>query len=227
MKPRLAVPGPRRLAAQSPPPAVPRSFPGATLACVAGGPSVTQADVDALRGRVPVIAVNDAYKLAPWADVLYACDAKWWAWHQGVPSYAGPKYSIDRNAGRWPGVQVLRNTGTRGLELAPTGLRTGRNSGYQAINLAAHLGAARVLLLGYDMGPAPDGRTHWFGLHPDKVPSPYGLMLHEFQGFNAELLAAGVTVLNCSRRTVLQEFPRVALEEELARLQVPQEAPAC
>ncbi len=221
----MTRPGPRRAAAAGPPPTVPRTFPGATLACLGGGPSLTPADVDALRGRVPVIAINDAYKLAPWADVLYACDAKWWAWHQGVPSFAGPKYSIDGHAGRWPGVQVLKNTGTRGLELAPTGLRTGRNSGHQAINLAVHLGATRVLLLGYDMSPAKDGKQHWFGTHPDKQPSPYRLMLTEFKGLRAHLAAAGVTVVNCSRRTVLEEFERAPLERELALLPAPQEAP--
>jgi hypothetical protein len=218
-------PGPRRLAAAGPPPVVPRLFPGATVACVGTGPSLTQADVDALRGRVPVIAVNDAYKAAPWADVLYACDAKWWAWHAGVPTFSGPKYSIDPRSARWAGVQVLQNTGTKGLEPAPTGLRTGRNSGYQAINLAVHLGAARVLLLGYDMSQGPDGKTHWFGHHPDKVVSPYRLMQLEFKGLRAALDAVGVQVVNCSRRTALTEFETGELAVQLAAL-VPQEA-AC
>jgi len=33
------------------------------------------------------------------------------------------------------------------------------------VNLAVQLGAARILLLGYDMR-AVDGKTHWFGEHP-------------------------------------------------------------
>jgi len=28
-----------------------------------------------------VLAINDAYRLAPWADWLYACDDRWWRFH--------------------------------------------------------------------------------------------------------------------------------------------------
>ena len=191
---------------------VPRRWPGRTVVCLGGGPSLTPADVDTVRGWAPVIAINDAYRVAPWADVLYACDDKWWAWHQGVATFAGAKYALDAKATRWPGVQVLRNAGEKGLELDPTGLRTGRNSGYQAINLAVHVGAARIVLLGYDMSPAPDGRTHWFGDHPDKAPSPYALMRTAFDTLVAPLAAAQVEVLNCSRRTALTAFPCAPLD---------------
>jgi hypothetical protein len=201
---------------------VPKLWPGATVVLLGGGPSLTVADVDACYGgHLRTIAINDAWRLAPWADVLYACDQKWWTWHQGVPQFAGPKYSIAASDPiTWPDVQVLANTGVLGLEREPTGLRTGYNSGYQAINLAVHLGAARILLLGYDLSPAPDGRTHWFGDHPDRQPSPYFAMLEAFPSLVEPLAAIGVTVINCSRRTALQTFPIVPLEDELARLQV-------
>ena len=32
-----------------------------------------------------VIVVNDAYRLLPRADILYACDARWWELHEGAP----------------------------------------------------------------------------------------------------------------------------------------------
>lgn len=206
--------------------AVPRRFPNATIVCLAGGPSLTVEDVEAVRGRARVIAVSDAYKLAPWADVLYSCDAKWWNWHQGVPKFTGPKYSLDVRSRRWPDVQILKDTGVAGLELDPTGLRTGRNSGYQAINLAVHLGAARVVLLGYDMSSAKDGRTHWFGDHPDKNPPPYGHMLRAFDSIIAPLAAAGVSVINCTRRTALKTFPCVPLVAELPRMSTLHDAPS-
>lgn len=227
IRPRIAARPPRSARPPLPAPRpVPRAFPGATFVLLGGGPSLTQADVDAVRGRAIVVAVNDAYKLAPWADVLYACDAKWWRWHGGVPSFAGPKYALDRNA-RFPGVAVLRNTGTRGLELDPTGLRTGRNSGYQAINLAVHLGAKRIVLLGYDMQPTPSGKTHWFGDHPDRIPSPYRLMRQEFDSIAKPLRDAGVDVVNCSRRTALEAFPTGKLEDELPRMVLGEPCEAC
>jgi len=188
-----------------------------TIACIGGGPSLTQADVDLLRGRCFVIAINDAYKLAPWADVLYACDAKWWNWHAGAPSFTGPKYALEqRDPIDWPGVTLLKGTGVYGLEGDPSGLRTGHNSGYQALNLAVHLGARRVLLLGFDLGVDDDGRTHWFGDHPDRTPSPYDAMLNAFETLVSPLAELGVDVLNCSRRTALTTFPIVRLEDVLA-----------
>jgi hypothetical protein len=50
---------------------------GETAVLVASGPSLCPSDVDRVRGRARVIAVNDGYRLAPWADVLYACDRRW------------------------------------------------------------------------------------------------------------------------------------------------------
>jgi hypothetical protein len=194
---------------------VSRCWPGETVVLLGSGPSLTLEDVASVRGRARVIAINTTYLLAPWADALYACDSKWWTWHEGAPSFRGPKYSIDKPAARWPDVQVLQNTGPYGLELAPTGLRTGKNSGYQAINLAVHFGAARILLLGYDMAAAPSGRTHWHGAHPDHQPSPYPQMIAAFDGLVAPLAELGIRVVNCSRQTALTTFPRAALAEAL------------
>lgn len=198
-------------------PSVPVLHPGGTVLCIGGGPSLTTADVERCRGRVAgAIAINDAYRLAPWADVLYAADERWWTWHQGAPDFTGRKYSLQPGAARWPGVQVLQNTGDDGLETEPTGLKTGRNGGYQAINLAVHLGAVRVLLLGYDMGPDATGRTHWFGDHPQRIESPYATFLAKFERMVTPLSQLGIEVFNCSRRTALTVFPCRSLDEVLA-----------
>jgi len=74
-------------------------------------------------------------------------------------------------------------------------------------------------LLGYDMAPSSDGRTHWHGDHPDRQPSPYGAMLEAFPSLVEPLAAIGVPVINCSRRTVLKTFPCTPLADELARLE--------
>jgi hypothetical protein len=201
---------------------VPVLCPGGTVVCLGGGPSLTPEDVNRCQGQATVIAINDAYRLAPWADVLYAADARWWKVHQGVPSFAGLKYSLQPDAARWPGVQILQNTGSEGLELAPTGLRTGRNGGYQAINLAVSLGATRILLLGYDMQRLPGQPSHWFGEHPPtlRAYSPYEDFCVMFTMLVAPLQQVGVTVINCSRQTALTCFPRMPLEDALAVKQV-------
>lgn len=196
---------------------VPKIWNGDTVACLGTGPSLTAEDVNACRGRVRVIAINDAYKLAPWADVLYACDGKWIDHHKGVPSFLGPKYSLTVNPKKWPAWTALKNDGVNGLCLMPTGLRTGRNSGYQAINLALHLGAKQILLLGYDMG-RHGGKGHFFGEHPRNwSPSPYSKFLEAFTTIVEPLKLAGVEVINCSRRTALTVFPKQPLESALPR----------
>ncbi|MDH5244817.1 MAG: hypothetical protein OEW98_00075 [Betaproteobacteria bacterium] len=198
---------------------VPRLWPGETVVCVATGPSLTAADVDYCRGKARVIVVNDAYRLAPWADALYACDVKWWRWHEGVPSFTGPKWSLDHSAWvgqaqKYPDVQRLRNTGPSGLEHDPTGLKNGRNSGYQAVNLAVHYGAARIILLGYDMQPS-GGQAHFFGEHPNKQQSPYDQFRRQFLTLVKPLQKKHIAVINCTRRTVLTAFPCADLRATL------------
>lgn len=198
---------------------VPRAFPGSTVVCIGGGPSLTAQDVDLCRDKARVIAINDAYRVAPWADVLYGCDPKWWKWHDGVPGFAGAKWSLDQPnwatlQNRFTDVQLVGNAGLSGLSLDPAEIATGSNSGYQAINLAVLLGATRILLLGYDM--QPDGkRMHWFGGHPDRATLPFVVFLSAFKSLAAPLKAAGVEVINCSRQTALTAFPRATLADAL------------
>jgi hypothetical protein len=196
--------------------AVPRLWPGETVVCIASGPSLAPEDVDYVRGKARVIVVNTSYQLAPWADVLYACDAKWWRWHKGAPDFPGLKYSLQRDAKFYcPTLKVLENTGAEGLEVKPTGLRNGRNGGYQAINLAVHFGAARILLLGYDMGQGLNREEHWHSEHPNRSRSPFDVFRRVFPSIVEPLQAVGVEVINCSRRTVLTCFPQLPIEVAL------------
>ena len=142
----------------------------------------------------------------------------WWRWHQGAMTFRGRKYALEASDRRWPegaGIQVLKNTGERGLELDPTGLRHGRNSGYQAINLAVHLGAARIVLLGYDMQAARSGRSHYFGDHPDRSKPSFSACLMLFETLVEPLQRLGIAIVNCTRETALTAFPRQSLREAL------------
>ena len=47
-----------------------RRWPDETIVCAASGPTLTAADLAYARRRAPVVAVNDAIRLAPWAPVL-------------------------------------------------------------------------------------------------------------------------------------------------------------
>ena len=87
---------------------VPSLCPGGTVVCLGGGPSLHADDVAYCRGKATVIAINDSWRLAPWADALIASDAAWWQHYRGVPAYAGLKFCLEASAAKWPGVQVLR-----------------------------------------------------------------------------------------------------------------------
>lgn len=175
-------------------------------------------DAAKAKGRARIIAINDCWRLAPFADLLYAADAAWWDHHQGVPSFAGEKWTQDKGRGlaaaqRW-NLKVVRSELRDGLSLDPQLIHQGYNSGFQALNLAVLFGAARVILLGFDM-KATGGRSHWFGDHPAPLlrGSPYNLFVAAFDRAAPELVRAGIDVINCSRETALTCFRRASLDE--------------
>lgn len=193
------------------------------MVCVASGPSLTEDDVRYCEGRATVIAVNDAVRYATFAAALVASDRQWWEAHRGVPWFTGLKYCLEPAAvGRWPDVLVPRKSGHEGIEFDPMALRTGRNSGGAAIGIAVHFGAARILLLGYDCGPDKKGREHFWpergGKHAPGLRngSPYSVFKQTFQTMVQPLKAAGISVVNCSRETHLQCWPRADLRVALS-----------
>ncbi len=194
-----------------------RLWPGETVVCMASGPSLTQADADVCRGRARVIVVNDAWRLAPWADALYGA-GHWFRHYKGVPEFAGLTFGIEGNAGYPKGAIVLRNTGREGLERDPSGLKTGANSGHQAIGLAVHLGARRILLLGYDCQRGATGH-HFFGNHPQALNQTSDALYLEwrrnFGTLVAPLAQLGIAVVNCSRRSALPYWPRLSIDQAL------------
>ncbi len=195
---------------------VPERWPGSTIVCLACGPSATQEAAELVRGKFPVVAINTAgILLAPWANVLYAADKKWWGWHDGAEDFDGLKITIEHGGQEFKhhAVRVVKNTGPRGLETERDGVRVGSNSGYQAINIARHLGAKKIILIGYDMGPDDGGANHFFGESPDKSVPPYGLFLSTFPSIVEPLQAEGIEVVNTCERSKLKCFPKMPLIE--------------
>jgi hypothetical protein len=176
------------------------------------------------RRALRVIAVNDAYRLAPFADICYFADSEWWGWHKDRPdfqAFAGQKCSISDSGGniKDPAVHILRNANGRGhsfgLSLDPKQIVTGSNSGYQALNIAVLAGAKTILLLGFD-AREPTGKTHWFGDHPKREPiAAYAEYRKAFSAGESAILAAGVKVVNCSPGSAIDSFPKMDLEDAL------------
>ena len=198
-------------------PTVPKLCPGGTVVILAGGPSLTRADVEYVRDKADaVIAINNTFKLAPWATILFASDRRWWVWHKGAPKFAGRKYTLSITAGKmFQDVLVLRNSGREGLDADPSALKHGYNGAHMSINLAVHLGAKRIILLGVDMQRGPKGEEHWHGHHPNMARSNFKAFIRTMQTTVNPLNDLGIEVINCSPRSALECFPKMPLREAL------------
>ena len=176
-----------------------------TFICVASGPSLTANDcVLASVSGYPVIAVNSSWRAVPNCQHIYAADFTWWDHYFG---------SLETSAELW--TQSKRAHARFGVKLFTPSDNGAFNSGQRAIQLAAHLGAERVILLGYDCTLA--NGAHWHGRHPatmhNPVPREVGRWHTDFSSLSGIL--PGVEIINASRETALTCFTRLPLEAVL------------
>ena len=190
---------------------------------VAGGPSLTHdlRDVRLLRARFrgTVCAVNSSVFTVPWCHVLYACDWQWWqVYRQKLKAieYAGRRVSVRPKSKSYGAREVYPIECAKLPGLGRTAIRQGGNSGYQAINLAFLDGAREIVLLGFDMGHT-FGRKHHHEDHPAPLDNASGVdvWLPRFDQLAKDLQSEGVRVVNCTRFTRLECFPRMTLEDYL------------
>jgi hypothetical protein len=208
--------------------AVERRWDGGACIVAATGPSLTKqvaAECErALAAGWRVIAVNDAYKLLPFADVLYACDQRWWEIHLDGMAFAGERWTSHHANTKQPekvafaSVNGLRLVGGQhgpGFSLDPSRIHYGNLSGFQAINLAILFGCVRIVLVGMDMHTR-NGR-HFFGNHPRGLNN--GAHFEEWVPLFTEaarLLPAGIRIVNATPGSALTCWPMVDLIDALA-----------
>jgi hypothetical protein len=191
----------------------------------APGPSLTEEVAEACKGY-HVVAVNDAWRRLPFAEVLYAGDSSWWEHYRGVPEFKGEKWSAHGDRGFndkrmcWlkHGLKLVRGRAEAGFSSDTSTIHYGDNSGFQAINLAAlMLGfAGRIALVGFDMR-AVEGRRHFFGEHPPELRSTRTGYSHWPAKFAeaAKSLPDGLEIVNCTPGSALRCFPMRELSETL------------
>ena len=120
--------------------------------------------------------------------------------HEGPSrtSLASRLWTQDRAAAEQFQLSHIQWEGKDGL--GKRGLRVNGNSGAGAINLAYHFGARRILLVGMDMKPGPNGEKHWHPDHPK--PLVQGQQFEEWRKkmgvLAVDLKTEGVTVVNCT-----------------------------
>jgi hypothetical protein len=193
---------------------------GETVVIVASGPSAGKVDLNLTRGRARVIAVNSSYRLVPWRDMVYGCDAQWWHSVEGMPDWPGLRVSQDKRAfDAYPWLKrVVSMRGVQHTQLEQRGyVLWGGNSGSQAINLAAQTGARRIVLCGFDM--TLSNGHHWHGKHQGPLSNPrefnVELWRRRTDSMGEYLIGLGYECFNCSPGTALKRWPQVDLEAAL------------
>lgn len=176
-----------------------------TYVVMASGPSMCQSDADMVRGKARVIAINNTFHLAPWADIIYGCDNRWWdKYHANVKAICtGDLWAYQP--------QACEKYGLNKCELK----KTGGNGGYQAVRLAiTEFSADRVILLGFDMKEP----GHWHPEHGQGWPNP---TVSNFKQWRVHLQQLGlefpnVEIINCSMESAIECFPKMELSRALS-----------
>lgn len=195
---------------------------GGTAVLVASGPSARDTDLELAKGRAFVITVNTSYKLAPWADIAYGCDARWWKDQKGARGFKGAlKITQDRNIEKTDHSDVRRIHTIRGCNQFhfETFGHVGwfGNGGMQAANLACQLGIKKLILVGLDL--TLDNGSHWHGDHSNNLPNPRAHIVdrwrHMMDRAAPDIAAHGIEVINASARSALTAYPKMELERAL------------
>lgn len=205
---------------------IPREWVGQTTFILGGGPSLLLAaqvvDLEnELRRYGRVIAINDAFLMSPFADVLYFGDLDWFEDNRADLSrfYGGRIITRCCPAEDWqrfvrrPMCRLARNMAV-GLSNNSNAL-AGWCSGSNAINLAYLFGSNRIVLLGFDM----KGKN-WHQRHKrEKKPDCYKQDFIPYLVRMAKALEkTKCKVINATAGSALKCFPYQPLEEILCAL---------
>jgi len=196
---------------------VPPLWPNGECFILGGGPSLQDVNLEPLHDR-RIIAVNNAYKLGNWIDVVFFGDCRWLSQYgKGLLDFAGLKVTTcEKHIGK-PGIKVVkRKNSPHGLSRDRGTLLWNLSSGACAINLAVHLGVKRIVLLGFDMQKDGD-RHNWHDDYESRHSkfNPYERFMRPFPCIAKDLKRLNIECINASQGSALKEFPIVKLEDIL------------
>lgn len=198
---------------------------GGTAVAMGSGPSLTAADVELVRawraggaGRY-VAVTNTTFRTAPWANLLYAADKKWWDVHykEASSTFEGELWTQDDLTRKNYGVRHVQCERRFGLSRIPGVIHNGGNSGHQLVGLLVNQGVKKIILLGYDMQLGPAGEKHHHGDHPAPLRQNVAFepWLRNFKEIAMDAATLGISIINASRSTALTCVPRYTLETAL------------
>jgi hypothetical protein len=191
---------------------------GETVYLIGGGPSLAGFNWKGLIGK-RTIAINKSILTYPQADALYWTDSRVYGWYKSeIDNFNGLKYTIRNHHTYSQDVKILKKGTAFGLEESNDTLAHGNNSGYAAINLAYHLGAKRIILLGYDM--RNDGsKGHYHDGYPVPVTGDNIYRDQFMPGFgilSSILKEKKIEVYNASMTSALTVWPKITFDQALS-----------
>jgi hypothetical protein len=167
-----------------------------------------------------IIVVNDAFLLFPDADILYFGDKPWWDWHRNeiLEKFTGQIFTKTAKGGKY--CTHLRASDTALGEdfdwSDSPGVLGGRDSGHQAVNLAAHLGVSAIFLVGFDMRKV-GGKANWHDRHLKHKPRGASDDKHEinfvpgYRKVAIECARRNILVFNLNVDSALEVFPKLEI----------------
>jgi len=196
-------------------------------------PAVYSQYMEALHDK-HVIGVNVAYMIGEWIDVVFFGDFKFFLAHKfGLAEFPGLKVSCNArvNKKQYDWVKYLAHDKERkkGISLNSRKVSWNGNSGAAAISLAVHMGATRIILLGFDMKLKDDDPVqHWHqlykGLHPPAGKKgrnkkeralPFPRHLKGFEFIYKDARKRGITIINACPDSAIKEFKKMSVKQLL------------
>lgn len=226
---------------------VPRIWSGGDVWILGGGPSIVEQFeipkeiVDSVKAKTDtpssyspfmsflhdkhVIGINVAYLIGDWIDMVFFGDSSFFLEHQnGLRAFEGLKVSCATNTQKVPWVKFLDRDGNhaRGITQNKRMVSWNQNSGAASISLAAHTGAKRIFLLGFDM-TLNNNEQHWHTLYKKdksvvkntKRPNvlPFERHMRGFPLIAHDAKKLGVEIINVCPNSAITDFKKLSLKE--------------
>ena len=188
---------------------------GSTVYIIGGGPSLKDMDLSIIHNK-RVIGVNNAYKLGSWVDCCWWGDGGWWDEHAGsLKNFSGLKVHCCNHHAIRPGTKRVIRGKPLGIEKRHEYISWNHSSGASAVNLAVHLGAKKIVLVGFDMKKDKDGENNWHDDHKRLGPdwNPYDRFLSVWPHIRRDADKLKIEIINATPDSALTLFPMMNLED--------------
>lgn len=168
-----------------------------------------------------------AFQLGDWVDFCFFGDDGWFRDHRDAlcqftgmriscaPMFGKTTYHADN--GERVKYLIQDPKKSHGISDVPYTVCWNANSGAAAISLAAHLGAKKIVLVGFDMQLDSNGNSHWhkeYQLHPNRRPV-FPRHLRGFPIIAKDAERMGIVILNASPDSAITSFPKMTVEAVL------------